>query len=122
VGITKVKRSIPSAQPERHSLNPRPVELMPVKAHVYRAIAELNTGFEKVIQDLQTLGKISLFRSEHLSAMSDVICRVRAQANRDCIMTLHDREMANAGYFDRLCMQWEKEMGDPADRSASFSL
>jgi len=116
MAANKTKRPLPTAQLERHSTNSRPVELMPVKAHVYRAIAELNNGFEKVIQDLQTLGKISLFRAERLGAMSDLICRVRAQANRDCIMTLHDREMANAGYFDRLCMQWEKEMGDPADR------
>src|SRR6267154_1858705 len=100
MAANKAKRPLPPAQPERHSPNPHPVELMPVKAHVYRAIAELNGGFEKVIQDLQTLGKISLFRSDRLAAMHDLICRIRAQANRDCIMTLHDREMANAGYFD----------------------
>jgi hypothetical protein len=115
MAINKTKRPLPTAQPERHSPNHRSVELMPVKAHVYRVIAELNSGFEKVIQDLQTLGKISLFRSDHLSAMHDLICRVRAQANRDLIMTLHDREMANAGYFDRLCAQWEKELEDPAE-------
>jgi hypothetical protein len=46
-------------QPQPHN----PVEFMPVKAHVYRAIAELNGRFEKVIQDLQTPGRISLFRS-----------------------------------------------------------
>ena len=28
---------------------------MPVKAHAYRTIAELNGGFEKVIQELETL-------------------------------------------------------------------
>jgi hypothetical protein len=117
MAANKAKRPLPTAQPERHSPNPRPVELMPVKAHVYRAIAELNGGFEKVIQDLQTLGRISLFRSEHLTALHDLICRVRAQANRDFIMTLHDREMQNAAYFDRLCIQWEKAGGEwQADR------
>ena len=95
----------------------RHVEAQPVKAHVYRAIAELNGGFEKVINDLQALGRISFFRSDRMTAMHDLICRVRAQANRDFIMTLHDREMENAAYFDRLCIQWEKETGDqPADR------
>jgi hypothetical protein len=116
MAANKVKRSIPTAQPERQSPNRQPVEVMPVKAHVYRLIAELNGGFEKVIQDLQTLGRISLFRSDHVTAMHDLICRVRAQANRDFIMTLHDREMANAGYYDRLCMKWEKETGDPDER------
>ena len=116
MATTKVKRSIPSAQPERHSPSPHPVELMPVKAHVYRLLADLNEGLEKVIQDLQALGRISFLRSERLTAMHDLVCRVRAQANRDCLMTLHDREMANAGYFDRLCMRWEREMEDPHDR------
>ncbi|MBZ5524830.1 MAG: hypothetical protein LAP21_21545 [Acidobacteriia bacterium] len=112
MAINKAKRSIPSAQPERRSPNPRPVELMPVKAHVYRAIAELNGGFEKVIQDLKTLEQISFLRSGRVTAMHDLLCRVRAQANRDFAMTLHDRELANAGHFDRLCVEWEKETGE----------
>lgn len=86
----------------------QPAELMPVKARVYRAIAELNGGFEKVIQDLQTLGSIAFFRSDNMTAMRDLICRIRAQANREFTMTLQDREMANAGHFDRLCSEWEK--------------
>jgi hypothetical protein len=113
----KAKRPVLLAQPQRRSLNPEPAELMPVKAHVYRAIAELNGGFEKVIQDLQTLGRISFFRSDSVTAMHDLICRVRAQANRDFIMALHERETANTTHFDRLCLQSEKEVRNhPADR------
>ena len=94
----------------------QPTELLPVKAHAYRAIAELNGGFEKVVRDLQVLGEISYFRSDRVTAMHDLICRVRAQANRDFILALHKRETANAGHFGRLCVQWEKEIGDhPAD-------
>jgi hypothetical protein len=81
---------------------------MPVKAHVYRAIAELNGGFEKVIQDLQILGSIAFFRSDNVTAMRDLICRIRAQANREFTMTLQGREMANAGHFGHLCSEWEK--------------
>jgi len=117
MAIHKAKRLASLAQPQRPSPHPEPVELMPVKAHVYRAIAELNGGFEKVIQDLQALGRISFFRSDRMTAMHDLLCRIRAQTNRDCIMALHDREMANAGYFDRLCIQWKMETGEqPADR------
>ncbi len=97
-----------AAQPQRRSPNPATAELMPVKAHVYRAIAELNGGFEKVIQDLQTLGRISFFRSDSVTAMHNLICRIRAQANREFTMTLHDREMANAGHFGSLCVEHEK--------------
>ena len=116
----KAKRPVLLAQLQsqhtRRSPNPQtkpePAELMPVKAHAYRAIAELNSGFEKVVRDLQTVGEISYFRSDRVRAMYNLICRIRAQANRDFIMALHDREMANAGHFERLCIQWEKETGE----------
>jgi hypothetical protein len=116
MAISKAKRTIPLAQPQRRSPNPEPAELMPVKTHVYRAIAELNSGFEKVIQDLQTLARISFFGSDSVTAMHDLVCRLRAQANRDFTVALRDREIANADYFDRLCVQWEKEAGHPANR------
>ena len=103
------KRRLSLAQPQRRRPNPEPAELMPVKAHVYRAIAELNGGFEKVIQDLQTLGRISFLRSDRVTAMHDLICRVRAQANREFTTALHDRETANVAHFDRLCVQGKPE-------------
>jgi hypothetical protein len=118
MATNKAKRPVLLAQPQRRSRNPEPRSaaptevLMPVKAHVYRAIAELNSGFEKVIQDLQTLGRISFFRSDSLTAMHDLICRVRAQANRDFITSLHERETANAAHFDRLCIRSDKGTGD----------
>ena len=108
----KAKRTIPLAQLQRRSLNTEPAELMPVKAHVYRAIAELNDGFEKVARDLQTLGRVSFFHPDRVTAMHDLISRVRAQANRDFMIAIHDREIANFGHFDRLCVQWDQETGD----------
>jgi hypothetical protein len=107
MAANKAKRPIPPAQPLRHSPNPEPVELLPVKAHVYRVIAELNGSFEKLIHDLQALGKISFLRTDRLIAMHDLICRVRAEANRDFAMALHDREKTNSGYFEHLCGEWE---------------
>ena len=122
MAISKSKRPIPLAQPQRRSLNPktnpnpRPesAELMPVKAHVYRAIAELNDGFEKIARDLQTLGRVSFFHPDQVTAMHDLISRIRAQANRDFLVAMHDREHANFSHFDSLCMQWEKEIKDQA--------
>lgn len=69
----KAKRSIPLEQPERRRTNSQPADLMPVKAHVYRAIAELNGGFEKVIHDLKILAEVSFLRSGSLTAMHDLI-------------------------------------------------
>ena len=67
-----------------------------MKAHVYRSIAELNTGFEKVVQELQTLGGNGLFRSSGLGAMRELICRMRAQANRDFALAIHHCENMSA--------------------------
>jgi hypothetical protein len=103
----KAKRPVLLAQPQRRSPNPEPAELMPVKAHVYRAIAELNGGFEKVIHDLQILGRISFFNPAGVAAMHNLICRIRAQANRQFTTVLHDREIANAAHFDLLCLEQE---------------
>jgi hypothetical protein len=105
----KAKRPVLLAQPQRRSPNPAPAELLPVKAHVYRAIAELNGGLEKVIQDLQTLARVPFFRTDSLAAMHDQICRIRARTNQEFISILHDREIANAGYFDQQCIQSEKQ-------------
>ena len=112
MAISKSKRPIPLAQPQRRSPNSEPAERMPVKAHVYRAIAELNDGFEKVARDLQTLGRISFFGPDRVTAMHDLISRVRAQANRDFMIAIHGREIANFGHFDQLCVQWGKETGN----------
>jgi hypothetical protein len=102
MATNKAKRSIHLAQPERPRTHHKPAELMPVKAHVYRSIAELNGGFEKVIQDLQTLQRISFFRSGALDGMHHLIATLRAQANHQLMTVLTQREMSNAGYFGRV--------------------
>ncbi len=104
MATSKAKRPILLAQPkpQRRSTNPNPKTkpdaggLMPVKAHVYRAIAELNGGFEKVVQELLTLGQVNFFRPDRVKEMRKLICRLRAQANRDFTMAMHEREKANA--------------------------
>jgi hypothetical protein len=126
----KAKRSIHLAQlqaehresqnqkskPERRSPNPetaashasesRPaVAMMPVKTHIYRAIADLNAGFEKVMQDIGNLKQINFFRSDPLTAMQDSIGVIRAQANREFMEVLSRREDANAAHFEARCRE-----------------
>jgi hypothetical protein len=103
MATNKAKRSIHLAQPQ-----PQPVTgPMPVKAHVYRAIADLNAGFELVIQSLKKLQQISFLPSRHFAAQHDLACSLRAEINRDLTGTLRDRESANTSYFTRLCHQRE---------------
>jgi hypothetical protein len=101
----KAKRSVHLAQPERLRTNPEPDKLMPVRVHAYQTLAELNAGFDKVIHDLETLQRISFLGTERLAGMHDLVCGIRAQANRECLAILAERETVNAGHFDGLCME-----------------
>ena len=107
MAANKAKLSIPLAQPERPRLNHEPAELMPVRAHVYRTIADMNGGFEHAIEGLQTLQKINYLRSDGLDGIHNLICRIRAQTNRELMIILNQREIANAGHFQHLCLEPE---------------
>ena len=108
MAVNKANRSIPAAQPARRRRHSEPNQLMPIKVHVYRTIAELNAGFEKVLQDLQTLGHVNFLRSASVTTIHSAISRIRAQVNQEFTLTLHQREAANAAYFDRLCAESER--------------
>jgi hypothetical protein len=105
MATNKAKRSIHLAQPQA----PQPAALAPVKSHVYYAIAELNAGFEKAIQNMQTLQDNHLFGASGLSAMNRVLRGIRARANRQLMMALNQRETANAAHFQQLCQPEEPE-------------
>jgi hypothetical protein len=115
MATSKAKRPILLAQPkprhandartrsngaQRRSTNPDPnslpAGLMPIKANVYRAMAKLNGGFQKVIHELQVLGQVDFLRAHGVTEMREQICRIRAQANRDFTMAMHEREKVNA--------------------------
>jgi hypothetical protein len=114
MATSKAKRLVglaqPAPKPQPHRIasktkarsgnKPEGTSLMPVKAHVYHSIAELNSGFEQVVRELQTLGGFNLFRASRVSAMRQQICRMRAQANRDFALAIHDREKSNAGLLE----------------------
>jgi K+-transporting ATPase c subunit len=97
MATNKAKRSIHLTQPQ-----PQHHEQMPVKARTYAAIAELNSGFEKTILSLKALQQISYFHTERLVSIHDLVCGIRAQANRECLGILGERETANAGHFERV--------------------
>jgi len=98
----KAKRSIHLAQPQ-----PQPTELMPVKAHTYRSLAEMNAGLEQAIQGLETLKRINFLSSDSIKGIHHLLARLRAQANREIMAALTDRETANARHFQQLCLESE---------------
>jgi len=99
MATNKVKRSIHLAQPQpqntRRSTNHEPAALTPVKSHVYHAIAELNAGLEKAIQNLQDLQGNNLFRASGLAEMNHVLRGIHARASWQITVALSQRETAN---------------------------
>jgi len=100
------------SQPRQARPHPRkaaqPTEQMPVRAHVYRTIAELNGGFEQIIEALQTMQRIKHLPADSLNGIENEIALIRAEANRDLMAVLSERELANAAYFRRLSMEQPK--------------
>lgn len=92
-----------------------PIELLPVPASIYQALAELNTTFEKFIRDLDTLKDSGLFDSETLAARRDLLCRIHAETNYDFTEQVRLRELSNSSYYDRQYKHWEDETKDLND-------
>jgi hypothetical protein len=104
MATNKAKRSIHLAQ---H--HPQPTEPLPVKAHPYRCLAEMNNGLEQAIHGLEELKKISYFSSsENLHGIHSLLSRIRAQANNEAMAVLTERETANARHFQQLCLESER--------------
>jgi len=99
MATNKAKRSIHLAQPQ-----PQTKDLLPVRAHAYRSLAEMNSGLEQAIHGLQELKKITCFSSsESLNGIYTLLSRIRAQANREAMAVLAERETANTRHFQQLC-------------------
>lgn len=105
----KTKRSIHLAQ---HHLQTQPqpaAKLLPVKAYIYRAIAELNAGFELTMQELKRLQQVDFLPSSRIAAMHIAVGELRAQANQEFLSIITQRETTNAGHFERLSNQRENK-------------
>jgi hypothetical protein len=104
MATNKAKRSIHLAQPQ-----PESTDLMPVKAHPYRCLAEMNNGLEQAIHGFEELRKISYFSAdESLTGLHNLLRRIRAQANRELMAVLAERETANDRHFQQLCLESER--------------
>ena len=104
MAVHKVIRTTPLAQPqpkiERSTASPESIDLMPVKAHPYRCLAEMNNGLEQAIHGLEELRKIRYFSADKsLRDIHNLLSRIRAQANGEAMAILAERETANARHF-----------------------
>jgi hypothetical protein len=88
---------------------------LPVGSRVYHSLAEVNGAFEKLVHELHALEQFNFFPADNLRAWLNMILHIQAQTNSYLIESLSDREMNNVGYYDRLCLEWERQIKDPDD-------
>lgn len=113
----------PSPSPLAASASPLPdapmrvnhVQPLPTTSSAYRAIANLNRGFEQDRRNLADLQEFNFFPEEDLIAWGNMLGRLQAEASLRLLDTIHDRLMNNALYYDRLCWVKERELEDPDD-------
>jgi len=109
----------PSAAPDSPlpdaSMRVNHVQPLPTTSSAYRAIANLNRGFEQLAQNCRALQEFNFFPGDDLIAWTNMIGRMRAEANQTLMEVLDHREMNNALYYDRLSLQREREIRDPDD-------
>ena len=92
---------------------------MPVKAAIYRTLAELNTGFEKVARDFKELQQVGYFPADRLLPLFNLLGRIRAQANRECLAVMNQRELANQEYFDQMYSDTQQQALKSTSANAS---
>ena len=96
-------------------LNPQPAaERMPVKAAIYHTLAELNAGFETVALHLNKLQQVGYFPAQRLLPLFNLLGRIRAQANRECMDVMNQRELANEEFFNQMYRDSEQQIGESA--------
>ena len=113
----------PSPPPSTAPASPLPdaplrvdhVQPLPTTSSAYRAVANLNRGFEQDRRNIQALQEFNFFPEENLIAWGNMLGRLQAEASLRLLETLHDRLMNNALYYDRLCWTREKQLEDPDD-------
>ena len=113
----------PSPSPSAAPASPLPdapkllnyVQPLPTTSSAYRAIANLNRGFEQDRRNLADLQGFNFFPEEDLLAWGNVLGRLQAEASLRLIDTVHERLMTNALFYDRLCWTRERELEDPDD-------
>ena len=113
----------PSPSPSTAPASPLPdaphrinyVQPLPTTASAYRAVANLNRGFEQDRRNLAALQEFNFFPEEDLLTWGNTLGRLQAEASLRLLETLRDRLMNNAFYYDRLCWQDERELADPDD-------
>lgn len=72
------------------------VQPLPTTSSAYRAIANLNRGFEQDWRNLADLQGFNFLPEDDLIAWGSILGRLQAEASLRLVDTIHDRLMNNA--------------------------
>jgi hypothetical protein len=119
LGANEPPTPTPSAAPASPlpdvSIRVNHVQPLPTTSSAYRAIANLNRGFEQDVRNLAALQEFNFFPEKDLIVWGNILGRLQAEASLRLLETLDQRLMNNALYYDRLCWVRERELEDPDD-------
>ncbi len=85
------------------------------KLQIYEGIYNLNRAFHATLLSLEGLENLGFFRSEYLNAFKIELEYTRANANDELMEILHEHELDEAGRFEQMRKEWEKQFEDPDD-------
>lgn len=113
-GSRRTSQVTPDAPPSKTPY-PQPSK----QARVYETIANLNRGFEQVLDDVERLKGFGVFRGEFRGLFVKT-CRLtleemRAWANFELTEDLSERAGEDWAEYSRLLLQLEKKFRDPND-------
>jgi hypothetical protein len=85
------------------------------KAEIYKTLSSLNMAFAGIVQDLQTLQKIGLFKSKTAKLFPGFTQELQAEFNQQFLEDLHQLELDDWGRYGKVRQRWEKHLRDPDD-------
>src|SRR5215475_12619934 len=86
-----------------------------LKLQIYEGIYNLNRAFHATLLSFERLENLGFFRAEYLNQFKIELEHTRAEANEELMESLHQHEIDEAGRFDQMRREREKQREDPDD-------
>lgn len=85
------------------------------KADIYETLSALNTAFAGIVQHLQKLQRITLFKPKSAKLFSGFAQELQAEINQDFLEDLHQLELDDWNHYGKVRDARDKELRDPDD-------
>jgi hypothetical protein len=86
-----------------------------LKLQIYEGIYNLNRAFHATLVCFERLENLGFFRAEYLNTFKIELEHTRANANDELMEIVQQHESDEAGRFDQMRREWEKQWKDPDD-------